>query len=112
MADDDQEAVFEGWLTQHGAAVLKVARAYTRTVDDCQDLTQEILLQVWRSVPRFQGRASACTLQRHRRAARPTSPAGPARRAGPTRRRMNAIQQRGEDALRRFPAEERGERAP
>jgi RNA polymerase sigma-70 factor (ECF subfamily) len=49
------------WLDAHGGAVLKVARAYTLTTEDCQDLVQEILLQVWRSLPRFQGRASAST---------------------------------------------------
>jgi RNA polymerase sigma-70 factor (ECF subfamily) len=49
------------WLNEHGGAVLKVARAYTLTTEDCQDLVQEILLQVWRSLPQFQGRASAST---------------------------------------------------
>jgi RNA polymerase sigma-70 factor (ECF subfamily) len=41
--------------------VFKVARAYTLAAEDCQDLAQEILLQVWRSLPQFQGRASAST---------------------------------------------------
>jgi RNA polymerase sigma-70 factor, ECF subfamily len=49
------------WLNEHGGAVLKVARAYTLTTEDCQDLVQEILLQVWRSLPQFQGRASVST---------------------------------------------------
>jgi RNA polymerase sigma-70 factor (ECF subfamily) len=40
---------------------VKVARAYSHTPEDCQDLAQEILLQIWRSLPRFQGRASAAT---------------------------------------------------
>jgi RNA polymerase sigma-70 factor (ECF subfamily) len=38
-----------------------VARAYTLTAEDGRDLAQEILLQVWRSLPQFQGRASATT---------------------------------------------------
>ena len=38
-----------------------MARAYTLTTEDCQDLAQEILLQVWRSLPQFQNRASAST---------------------------------------------------
>jgi RNA polymerase sigma-70 factor, ECF subfamily len=38
-----------------------VARAYTLTTEDCQDLAQEILLQVWRSLPQFQGTASEST---------------------------------------------------
>jgi DNA-directed RNA polymerase specialized sigma24 family protein len=32
---------------------MKVARAYTATSDEFQDLAQEILLQGWRSLPKF-----------------------------------------------------------
>jgi RNA polymerase sigma-70 factor (ECF subfamily) len=49
------------WLGEHEASVIKVARAYTLTSDECQDLAQEILLQAWRSLPKFEGRASAAT---------------------------------------------------
>src|SRR5688500_17512653 len=49
------------WLGEHGAAVMKVARAYTLTSDECQDLAQEILLQAWRSLPSFEGKASPAT---------------------------------------------------
>src|SRR5262245_50218512 len=49
------------WLGEHSASVMKVARAYTLTNDECQDLAQEILLQAWRSLPRFAGKASAAT---------------------------------------------------
>ena len=51
----DPESLFKSWLAEHGGAVLKVARAYTLTAEDCRDLAQEILLQVWRSLPQFQG---------------------------------------------------------
>ena len=61
MPDEDLEPLFRSWLVEHHGAVLKVARAYTLTAEDCQDLAQEILLQVWCSLPRFQGRASAAT---------------------------------------------------
>ena len=61
MLDENPEALFKSWLTEHGGAILKVARAYTFTPEDCQDLVQEILLQAWRSLPRFQGRAGAST---------------------------------------------------
>src|SRR4029079_14810231 len=49
------------WLGENGAAVMKVARAYTLTSDECQDLAQEILLQAWRSLPKFEGKASPAT---------------------------------------------------
>jgi RNA polymerase sigma-70 factor, ECF subfamily len=40
---------------------MKVARAYTVTSEECQDLAQEILLQAWRSLSNFEGKASAVT---------------------------------------------------
>src|SRR4051812_40833622 len=49
------------WLGEHGSSVMKVARAYTLTSEECQDLAQEILLQAWRSLPTFEGKASAGT---------------------------------------------------
>jgi RNA polymerase sigma-70 factor, ECF subfamily len=61
LPDENLESLFKRWLIEHDGAVLKVARAYTLNTDDCQDLAQEILLQVWRSLPQFQGRAGAAT---------------------------------------------------
>jgi RNA polymerase sigma-70 factor (ECF subfamily) len=58
---ENPDSLFKSWLADHGGAILKVARAYTLTTEDCQDLVQEILLQVWRSLPQFQGRAGAST---------------------------------------------------
>jgi RNA polymerase sigma-70 factor (ECF subfamily) len=61
LRDEDQKSLFMNWLGEHGASVIKVARAYTLTSDECQDLAQEILLQAWRSLPQFEHRASAAT---------------------------------------------------
>jgi RNA polymerase sigma-70 factor, ECF subfamily len=61
LPSEDLETLFNSWISEHGGAVLKVARAYTRTNEERQDLAQEILFQVWRSLPQFQGRASATT---------------------------------------------------
>ena len=61
MPNVNAETLFRDWLGEHRGAVLKVARAYTLTAEDSQDLAQEILLQVWRSLPQFQGHASATT---------------------------------------------------
>src|ERR1043165_6762225 len=49
------------WLGEHSSSVMKVARAYTLTSDECQDLAQEILLQAWRSLPAFEHKASPAT---------------------------------------------------
>jgi RNA polymerase sigma-70 factor (ECF subfamily) len=54
-------ALFQNWLRDHSAAVFKIARAYTLTAEDGQDLAQEILLQVWSSLPQFERRASPAT---------------------------------------------------
>ncbi|MBI3118214.1 MAG: RNA polymerase sigma factor [Candidatus Hydrogenedentes bacterium] len=61
MPEEDQKSLFLNWLGEHGASVMKVARAYTLTHEECQDLAQEILLQAWRSLPKFEHRASAAT---------------------------------------------------
>jgi RNA polymerase sigma-70 factor (ECF subfamily) len=61
LAGEDHKSLFMNWLGEHGAAVMKVARAYTLGNDECQDLAQEILLQAWRSLPQFEGKASPAT---------------------------------------------------
>jgi RNA polymerase sigma-70 factor, ECF subfamily len=61
LRDEDQKSLFMTWLGEHGPSVMKVARAYTLTSDECQDLAQEILLQAWRSLPKFERKASAAT---------------------------------------------------
>jgi RNA polymerase sigma-70 factor, ECF subfamily len=61
LPDEDQNSLFMSWLGEHGASVMKVARAYTLTSEECQDLAQEILLQAWRSLPTFEGKATSAT---------------------------------------------------
>jgi RNA polymerase sigma-70 factor (ECF subfamily) len=61
LLDTERESLFRSWLAGHSAAILKVARSYAQTPDDVHDLSQEILLQLWRSLPQFNGEASALT---------------------------------------------------
>ena len=61
MLDEDQKSLFTTWLEEHGSSVMKVARAYTLTSEECQDLAQEILLAAWQSLPNFERKASAAT---------------------------------------------------
>ena len=61
MLDEEQKSLFMTWLGEHDSSVMKVARAYTLTSEECQDLAQEILLQAWRSLPKFEGKATAAT---------------------------------------------------
>jgi len=57
----DQQKVFKDWLQEHAGLVFKVARAFAPAEADRQDLIQEILLQLWCSLPRFEGKAKAST---------------------------------------------------
>lgn len=61
MQDDAQKSLFMNWLDEHGSSVMKVARAYTLTSEECQDLAQEILLQAWQSLPKFEHKSSVAT---------------------------------------------------
>ena len=61
MLDQDQKSLFMNWLGEHGSSVMKVARAYTLTSEECHDLAQEILLQAWRSLPNLEHKANAAT---------------------------------------------------
>lgn len=61
MQETDQRSVFESWARQYGGLILRVARGYTVAEEDRQDLVQDILLQLWCSLPRFEGRAKEST---------------------------------------------------
>ena len=58
---NDPQEVFKGWLRQHVGLVYKVARTFAWVEADQQDLIQEILLQMWCSLPQFEGKAKAST---------------------------------------------------
>ena len=61
MTEKEQQQIFEDWLSQHKALIFKIVRAYTFTIMEQDDLFQEIIIQVWHSVPKFRGEASVIT---------------------------------------------------
>lgn len=49
----DEEEVFLRLVEQHRGIIRKVAAGYARGVADQHDLTQEIMLQLWKAYPRY-----------------------------------------------------------
>jgi RNA polymerase sigma-70 factor, ECF subfamily len=57
----NQETTFKQWLDEHKGLLYRVVRAYGSTAEDQDDLFQEICLQLWLSIPRFEGKAKVST---------------------------------------------------
>jgi len=61
VTEKDQQQIFDDWLDQHKALIFKIVRAYTYTAMEQDDLFQEIIIQVWHSIPKFRSEASVIT---------------------------------------------------
>lgn len=59
--DECREAQFGRWMACHQGLISKVARSFVRNEEDVADLVQEIRLQLWLSLPRYQGAAKEST---------------------------------------------------
>lgn len=57
----DNEATFVEWVSEHRGIIVKVARSFTTTNEDRDDLIQEILIRVWASVESYEGHAKPST---------------------------------------------------
>ena len=57
----DTEKTFKKWLDDHKGLILKVLRSFAENTQDQDDLFQDICLQLWLSVPNFDGKAKAST---------------------------------------------------
>lgn len=51
MTSQEQEHIFRDWLEQYKGLFFKIVRTYAVTAMDMDDLFQEIVIQVWRSIP-------------------------------------------------------------
>jgi len=58
---DPHESTFASWLEEHGAILRQLSRVYAPQPTDADELQQEMMVQLWRSVPRFTGRAKPST---------------------------------------------------
>ena len=61
MSIKDHELRFRQWLAEHTGLLLKVVRSFAESPDDADDLFQEILLQVWLSLPNFRDESKPTT---------------------------------------------------
>jgi RNA polymerase sigma-70 factor (ECF subfamily) len=61
MHDSERDRIFSDWLAGHKGILFKVVHAYAFEHADRQDLFQEIVIQVWRSVAAFRGESSVPT---------------------------------------------------
>lgn len=61
MTVNDSRRAFMGRLDEHRGILVRVANAYCRNPADRDDLVQDIVVQLWRAHPRFDGRASFST---------------------------------------------------
>jgi RNA polymerase sigma-70 factor (ECF subfamily) len=61
VLDSDRDRIFSDWLARHKGILFKVVHAYAFEHADRQDLFQEIVIQVWRSVDAFRGESSVPT---------------------------------------------------
>ena len=61
MSETEQQEIFEDWLGQYRSVIFKVVKAYAFIKADQDDLFQEIIIQVWHSVPNFRQQSSVAT---------------------------------------------------
>lgn len=61
MQVGDRNRVLSDWLANHKGILFKVVHAYASGHADRQDLFQEVVIQVWRSVEAFRGESSVPT---------------------------------------------------
>jgi len=61
MTAREQETIFRRWLEEHIGLMLKVVRGCAVSPQDQDDLFQDVLLQLWLSIPAFRGEARETT---------------------------------------------------
>jgi len=57
----EQESLFKEWLGEHRGILVKVTRSFAVSPTDSADLEQELMLQIWASLPSYRRQAKAST---------------------------------------------------
>ncbi|MGY0037220.1 RNA polymerase sigma factor [Pedobacter sp. NJ-S-72] len=58
---DQQEVMFNELVKAHHGSIYRICRAYLYDVSHADDLYQEILFQIWKSIQNFKGEAKVGT---------------------------------------------------
>jgi RNA polymerase sigma-70 factor (ECF subfamily) len=61
MDEAEQKVIFDDWLSRHKGLLYNVVHAYAFAAHDQDDLFQEIVTQVWNSIPRFRAESAITT---------------------------------------------------
>src|SRR5258705_13707839 len=61
MTAQEKESIFRRWLAEHLGLILRVVRGCAPSPPDQDDLFQDVLLQIWSSIPAFRGEAKETT---------------------------------------------------
>ena len=61
MTETEHKQILEKWLEQHKTLVFKVVRSFAFSKAEREDLFQEILIQIWRSIPGFKKQSALTT---------------------------------------------------
>lgn len=61
MRKTEQDEIFDDWLEQFKPLVFKVVRVYGSEFNGDDDLFQEIVVQMWKSIPNFKKQCSIHT---------------------------------------------------
>jgi RNA polymerase sigma-70 factor (ECF subfamily) len=61
VTETEQKEIFEDWLKRHKGLMFKIVRAYAFEPMAQDDLFQEIIIQVWRSVLTFRNESAVTT---------------------------------------------------
>ncbi len=61
MTKDAQEGIFKQWIADYKPLLFKIVRVYADNLEDENDLFQEIVIQIWKSVTNFKKQSSVHT---------------------------------------------------
>ncbi|MDF1697243.1 MAG: sigma-70 family RNA polymerase sigma factor [Saprospiraceae bacterium] len=61
MTKKDQEHIFKEWIEEFKPLLFKIVKVYSNNLSDENDLFQEIIIQIWKSILNFKNRSSVHT---------------------------------------------------